>query len=145
MRVTGAMTFEQYWADPRFQSKKANLRGSKKQAFGDNIYHRSNKGGWLQADSHHSFEDGSPNQNNVVADTSADRMLFSDDFVYWGGSGPLLPAKFLNYGPRHITLCAGRGHKNDFPPAFVDEFVRWIRSLGESGYVGEPLDWSRTP
>jgi hypothetical protein len=32
MRVTGAMTFEAYWADPRFQTKKPNLRGSKKQA-----------------------------------------------------------------------------------------------------------------
>jgi hypothetical protein len=41
MRVTGTLTFEEYWDDPRFQSKKPNLRGSKKQAFGDNIYHRN--------------------------------------------------------------------------------------------------------
>src|SRR6266446_9096276 len=40
MRVTGAMTFNQYWSDPRFQAKQPNLRGSKKQAFGDNIYSR---------------------------------------------------------------------------------------------------------
>ena len=32
--------------------------------------------------------DGSANQSNVVADTKADRVLISDDFVYWGGSGP---------------------------------------------------------
>lgn len=145
MRVTGSMTFEQYWADPRFQVKKPNLRGSKKQAFGDNIYHLSTKGSWRQENSHHSLEDGRPNQNNVATDTSTNRVLFSDDFVYWGGSGPVLPARFLNYGPGHITLCVVRNHKNDFPAAFVDEFVVWIRSLGEKGYVGEPLDWSRTP
>src|SRR5262245_19102367 len=33
MRVTGTLTFNQYWADGRFQSKKPNMRGSKKQAF----------------------------------------------------------------------------------------------------------------
>ena len=43
MRVTESMTFEQYWNDPRFQKKKPNLRGSKKQAFGDNIYFRNAK------------------------------------------------------------------------------------------------------
>lgn len=146
MRVTGAMTFEEYWADPRFQAKKPNLRGSKKQAFGDNIYSRdSDTGLWCQADSHHSLNDGSPNISNVVADTGTDRVLFSDEFAYWGGSGPRLPSKFLRYGPRHVTLCAGRNHKNDFSPELVEEFIAWVRSRDEKGYVGEPLDWCRTP
>jgi putative DNA base modification enzyme with NMAD domain len=146
MRVTDAMTFSQYWSDPRFQRKRPNLRGSKKQAFGDSIYSwnaRTKK--WCQANSHHSMPDGSPNKLNIATDTQADRVLISDDFVYWGGSGPRLPQKFLNYGPQHISLCAGRGHKSSFPPDFVQDFVAWIRSLNEKGYVGEPLDWSRTP
>ena len=83
------MTFNQYWADPRFQAKKPNLRGSKKQAFGDNIYSRDARTKrWCQANSHHSMPDGSANRSNVAADTKADRVLVSDDFVYWGGSGP---------------------------------------------------------
>jgi hypothetical protein len=146
MRVTGAMTFEEYWRDPRFQRKKANLRGSKKQAFGDNIYSRDpGTGLWRQANSHHSLNDGSPNRLNVKADTGADRILFSDDFVYWGGSGPELPKQFLRYGARHESVRAGRGHKNRFPPELVSEYVAWIRSLNETGYCGEPLDWRRTP
>ena len=93
MHVTGPLTFEQYWVDPRFQDKKPNLRGSIKQSFGDNIYSKNAATGtWRQADSHHSLEDGTPNASNVEADTGTDRMLFSDDFVYWGGSGPSLPA-----------------------------------------------------
>jgi hypothetical protein len=145
MRITGAMTFDEYWNDPRFQIKKPNLQGSKKQAFGDNIYSRNaNRVGWCQANSHHSLTDGTPNPSNVRADTSADRMLFSDDFIYWGGSGPQIPAGFLNYGPNHVSLLVGRNHKNNFPPAFVERFVAWIRSRGESGYRGEPLDWCRT-
>ena len=146
MRVTGAMTFNQYWADPRFQVKKPNLRGSKKQAFGDNIYSRDpGKKHWCQVNSHHSMKDGTPNDSNIVADTSADRVLISDDFVYWGGSGLQIPPKFLNYGPTHVSLLVGRNHKNNFPCAFVEEFVAWIRSLGVKGHMGEPLDWCRTP
>jgi hypothetical protein len=146
MRVTEAMTFNRYWTDSRFQPKKPNLRGSKKQAFGDNIYSKDARTTlWCQANSHHSLNDGSPNESNVAADTSADRVLISDDFVYWGGSGPLLPQRFLRYGTEDINLCAGRGHKNNFPPGFVQQFIAWIRSLDVKGYAGEPLDWCRTP
>jgi len=146
MRITGAMTFDEYWNDPRFQVKKPNLRGSKKQAFGDNIYWREPKDKrWCQADSHHSLTDGTPNPSNIRADTAANRVLFSEDFIYWGGSGPQVPAGFLNYGPDHETLLVGRNHKSVFPQAFVEKFVAWIRSRGETGYLGEPLDWCRTP
>jgi hypothetical protein len=140
------MTFNQYWSGPRFRAKKPNLRGSKKQAFGDNIYWKDARTTlWCQVNSHHSLTDGSPNESNVVADMSAARVLISDDFVYWGGSGPPLPQKFLSYGTQRINLCAGRGHKNKFPPSFVHEFIAWFRSLDVKGYVGEPLDWCRTP
>jgi hypothetical protein len=33
MHVTETMSFNQYWADERFQQKKPNLQGSKKQAY----------------------------------------------------------------------------------------------------------------
>ena len=146
MRVTEAMTFEQYWSDPRFQQKKPNLRGSKKQAFGDNIYFRDSTGRrWCQLNSHHSYTDGSANPTNVSVDTGTNRVLVSDDFVYWGGSGPVLPKQFLNYGPYHESICAGRGHRNHFPEEFVEGLIVWIRSFHETGYRGEPLDWTRTP
>ena len=145
MRVTAAMSFEEYWEDPRFQLKKPNLRGSKKQAFGDNIYsRRGDTGVWLQADSHHSFPNGRPNQLNIRTDTSANRVLASDDFVYWGGTGPELPRRLLSYGSDQVTICAGRNHKNGFPSKLVQDFVDWVRSLNEAGYAGEPLDWCRT-
>lgn len=44
MRVTQTMTFDDYFVDHRFQMKKPNLAGSRKQAFGDNIYHRNEAG-----------------------------------------------------------------------------------------------------
>jgi hypothetical protein len=146
MRVTETMTFNSYWSDSRFQQKQTNLRGSKKQAFGDNIYFKDPKTGkWHQEDSHHSHSDGAPNRANVAADTQADRVLVSNDFVYWGGSGPEMPKKFLNYAPSRESICVGRNHKNNFSPGLVKEFTAWIRSLNEQVYSGEPLDWARTP
>jgi hypothetical protein len=145
MRITEAITFEQFWDDPRFQQKKPNLRGSKKQAFGDNIYSRDRTGRrWCQLNSHHSLADGSPNPDNVSADTGTNRVLVSDDFVYWGGVGPALPKQFLNYGPNHESVLAGRGHRNHLPLQLVEDVVAWIKSLHQGGYCGEPLDWVRT-
>src|SRR5437588_8852326 len=40
MRISETMTFEKYWEDPRFLSKRPSFGGSRKQAFGDNIYRR---------------------------------------------------------------------------------------------------------
>jgi hypothetical protein len=144
MRVTETMSFDQYWKDPRFQSKKPYLRGSKKQAFGDNIYHRDSKTRhWHQEDSHHSHPDGTPNKGNIANDTQADRVLISDDFVYWGGGGPKLLKKLRNHNG--LDICGKRGHKNAFPDKMIEEFIVWLRSLGQKGYCGEPLDWERSP
>ena len=146
MRVTETMTFNSYWNDSRFQQKKPNLRGSKKQAFGDNIYFKNPKTGkWHQENSHHSHADGTTNRANVATDTQANRVLVSADFVYWGGSGPEIPKKFLSYGQNYESICVVRNHKNNFSPGLVKEVVAWIRSLNEQGYSGEPLDWARTP
>ena len=142
MRVTEAMTFNDYWKDDRFRRKVPNLRGSKKQAFGDNIYFREATGHWCQQDSHHSYRDGKPNPHNIRNDTQMDRVLVSTDFAYWGGSGPEIPLQFGNF--HRDDICAGRNHKCRFPRDLIDDFVTWVRSLGASGYCGAPLDWTRT-
>ncbi len=137
MRVGEAMSFEQYWQDPRFRQKRPNLCASLKRAFGDNIYHRdSNLVQWHQVDSHHSYEDGTPNPANIAHDTRVDRVLISQDFVYWGGNGPILP-EF----EEHNICKEGRGHKANFPCEVVEEFIDWLRNLGDKGYCGTPLDW----
>jgi hypothetical protein len=144
MRVSEGMTFDEYWRDPRFQEKKPNLRGSKKQAFGDNIYHRPSPGKpWQQLNSHHSFADGTCNPANIRNDTQTNRVLIGEDYVYWGGAGPKIPGKFRNYGGADI--CARRGHKNNFPDDMIADFVAWLRDSGATGFQAPPLDWNRTP
>ena len=140
MKVQETLSFSEYWHDERFLSKRPSMRGSKKQGFGDNIYHRATKSGkWIQADSHHSHEDGTPNYANVKNDTSADRVLAAKHFVYWGGSGPQIPKKFRHWSGTDI--CALRGHKVNFPTPMVDAFVNWIEQRGEWGLCGLPLEW----
>lgn len=140
MRVTEVMTFSEYWNDPRFHSKRPNLKGSLKQSYGDNIYFKNEAGDWHQQDSHHSHEEGEQNCDNIRHDTQTDRVLISNDYVYWGGEGPKIPEKFLNYNGEDIRK-KGSSHKNKFSPELVEEFIKWLHSLGLKGYMGEPLDW----
>lgn len=142
MRVTEAITFNEYWLSPRFREKRPNLKGSKKQAFGDNIYFKDGSGVWHQADSHHSYLGGSHNPHNIARDTKADRVLLSTEYSYWGDSGPQLPLKFRHY--HGIDICAHRGHKCKFPDDLVRDFEAWFHGLGERGYLGTPADWGKT-
>ena len=142
MRVSETMSFNDYWADSRFQCKKPNMRASRKCAFGDNIYHRDD-GHWIQLDSHHSLADGSPNPRNIRNDTKTDRVLLATHFAYWGGSGPRVPDRFRDFDGH--DLCIGIGFKKNFPRSMEAMFVEWIGSLETVGCVGRPLDWPKTP
>jgi len=143
MRVSAAMTFNEYWSDSRYQEKKPNLRGSKKQAFGDNIYFKPPGKPWQQMNSHHSFADGSCNVANVENDTQANRVLIGEKFVYWGGRGPKIPALFRSYDG--VNICAKRGHKKNFSDEMIAAFLDWIGEKDQWGYLAPPLDWNRTP
>ncbi|WP_145362211.1 Nmad2 family putative nucleotide modification protein [Stratiformator vulcanicus] len=141
MRVTEVLTFDQYWSDTRFKRKRPNLRGSLKQAYGDNIYHRHPQtGDWLQEDSHHSYADGSSNPANVERDTQSDAVLIGEEFYYWGKSGPKIPNQFRNYNGLDVCL-SGPGHKCNFPHVLAGLFVHWIRSQVDHGYLGEPAEF----
>jgi hypothetical protein len=145
MKVDETLTFDQYWADERFLLKRPNLRGSKKMAFGDNIYHRKGEGyDWKQLNSHHTLADGRTNKFNLKTDTSINRVLISRTFTYWGGHGLQVPAQFRNYNGDDI-VCAARNHRSNFAPQMVLDFLKWLEPLAHEGYVGEPLDWDRTP
>lgn len=139
MQVSRTMTFTEYWNDADYEIKRPNLRGSQKLAFGDNIYHKFGQR-FIQADSHHSYADGSPNPHNIRNDTQTDRLLLADKFVYWGGDGPAIPKRFR----KAPNICAVRGHKCQFPDAFAAAFVGWIEAENVWGCPGRPLDWDRT-
>lgn len=142
MEVAECLTFNDYWQDRRFRRKRPNLRGSIKQAFGDNIYHRHRTSGrWIQADSHHSREGGRANRGNVRHDTQVDRVLIAPNFIYWGAGGPRIPSRLRREG-RDVCI-GGQGHKCRFPDSVVRGFIEWIGTIEPRGYVGEPREFAR--
>ena len=106
MRVTEVIDTPSYWIDSRFQFKKPAIQTEisiRVSASGDNIYEWRGQNNWRQLHSYHSHPDGTQNEAHTAKDTSVPRVLLSDDFVYFGGEGPLLPSKYLNDGD--LKLC----------------------------------------
>jgi hypothetical protein len=137
MRVTDESTFDDYWRDPRFAAKKPIVSGSFMQRFGDNIYHRQAPGTpWIQADSRHSRAGGVTNHDFLRTDTgTTDRVLLSDDYIYWGARAPALPPDLAIFG------AFKRGVKHRFPAQAVEGLLRWRRERNERGWVGNPVEW----
>jgi hypothetical protein len=140
MRVEEALTWDQYSVDPRFRTKQPFRRGSRKQSCGDNIYFRApGNTPWQQRDSFHSRENGSADPDHVKRDTGVNRVLVSQDFLYVGGEGPMLPDLHDVQGR---PLCkVGIGHSKFEDPALIAAFVAWLRALGASGFQGVPFEW----
>lgn len=143
MRVDEILTHDAYWMDPRFVAKRPNRRGSVKQRYGDNIYHRDATGEWVQEDSRHSLDDGSPNSGHIEQDTRADAVLVSQEFAYHGGSGPQIPDRFRDWAGYDICR-QGRGYRCQFPQDLRDAFLEWLQTDVARGYQGAPHDWQRT-
>lgn len=98
MNISEICTFEEYWADTRFQIKKPVRNGSPVMMVGDNVYHKDvTTGDWIQEDSHHSNLDGSPNITNFQRDTQTDNVLISNHFFYFGSAAPPVDLASIDY------------------------------------------------
>ena len=117
MKVMETLETAEYWDDLRFQRKKPEMRYNWVAASGDNIYEPIGPSKWRQLNSYHSKQDGTPNDQHKHRDTSVERVLVSEDYVYYGGEGPKLPTRFLPGGC--MEMChAGQNYRR-----FRDEKV----------------------
>lgn len=141
MQVTETTTFDGYATDARFEAKKPFRKGSRKQSCGDNIYFRANPAGdWRQRDSFHSRDDGHIHPRHVARDTDVNRVLISQNFIYFGGTGPVFPHDLHDRDGR--PLCkSGRGRSCFNDPQLVQDLQRWIQSFEVTGYQGSPQEW----
>lgn len=140
LRVSGKCSFQEYWDNPGFAIKRPFFGGSLSRAYGDNIYHRDSQGGWLQEKSHHSFPDGTANEENLLTDTGSDNVLWSDNFVYFGRTAPAIPDHLRNFNGEDL-YPPGRSHRVHFSADLVAAVDSWFHALRVRGYVARPAAW----
>ncbi|MDW3182660.1 hypothetical protein [Roseobacter sp.] len=143
MRVTGTLTFDEYWSSPAFLAKQPLQNGSRAMMVGDNIYSRSNEDApWLQADSHHSYPDGSPNHSNIEKDTRTNKVLLSEHFLYFGNAAEKVPQCILD----GIGYSNGRNHRK-FDEAVAKPILKWFNDVSKgriNTIVGDPFDFRQS-
>ncbi len=136
MQVSEIVTFEQYWNEPRFSIKKPMRNGSQKMLVGDNIYSKDGQS-WVQLDSHHSNPDGSMNFTNLRKDTSANSVLISNNFYYFGASSVSIPQQIL----QRLGYKNKIGHWK-FSGDSNDELLSWLATSGPSNrIIADPTDF----
>lgn len=140
MRVTEKITFQQYWDNPQHLIKRPNFGASLAHAYGDNIYHRSEDGDWIQERSHHSYEDGSHNKDNLDRDTiTSDAVLLSSDFTYFGKNSTPVPPELRAFAGDDLYPNV-RDYRVYEDSLFVGAVDHWFRQLPK-GLLGHPIDW----
>ena len=145
MKVTETMGFQEYWEDPRFSIKKPRFDSGRSLAYGDNIYFKEDDAGpWQQINSHHSYPDGRFGEDNLRKDTGVDRVLISEEFVYFGTNAPVIPPHLRDSRDMDL-VCDRHGDKVNFSPERVAETVDWIEGFGETGVLGKPVWFHRLP
>lgn len=137
MKITEKITFNEYWFNEKYRCKKPVMNGSLKVMYGDNIYHQNDNGEWLQADSHHSYENGEQNPLNVKTDTSTtDSVLISDEFYYFGVNKFLIPDELA------LKICkTGPGYRHADPEA-SKILIEFLKKNYEAGYLGDPIQFN---
>lgn len=140
MRVDAEMTFDQYWNDPRFTRKRPQIPGPKVRMVGDRTYrHEDGCADWsFDTSMHYIASAPQKNGGHVVSDTKVDRVLLSQNYTYWGKSGPAIPSHLLPLFPPR------RGHKRNHDLALLAE-LHAILALGKPlGLAGDPADWDNS-
>lgn len=131
MQVGEILTFDEYWEDCRFKSKRPVFNKGIMHMYGDNIYHHIGSK-WMQEPSHHSNIDGSINDVNLKKDTQTDRVLIATEFYYFGNNAIRIPTEF------EPLICRCRNHKVCNDDFSVEKFIAYIYQKYDSGIHGLP-------
>lgn len=142
MEVTGEATFDDYWANPAYASRRPARNGTQKKQVGDNIYHRASVNApWQQEDSVHSLVDGSQSELNTAHDTRINRVLLSAKYVYLGSLAEPLPLQVIN------ELGYERNPRDyyRFESASTPELVAWLQAkvaAAPNRVLADPINFS---
>jgi hypothetical protein len=135
MKVNEKLTFREYFNDNRFMQKKPKFNEKKVICkCGDNIYEPISENVYRQLQSMHSLNRSCEEDlKNKKKDLSGEYVLISNEYVYFGRKGPVLPDGLKN-------LIVGRGHKNNFPEDTKRSAIDFFDSLSK-GIQNSPTIW----
>lgn len=137
MQVDQAMSFDEYWSDPRFANKRPQVPGPKMRNVGDRTYrHEPGQTGWqFDLSMHHLPSTTKSAGRHAALDTKVDRLLVGKRFTYWGNSGPPVPTHLIGLFP------SPRGNKCPTAGPLLDELHELCGLNHPQGVVGDPTDW----
>lgn len=87
-----------------------------------------------------SLRRGAHGEGDRRTDLSGGWVLLSDHFFYFGDRPVALPEALMG------IVKQGQGHKSTFNAPSVEDFVRWIYSLGHppGSIIGKPQQWRQS-
>jgi hypothetical protein len=125
MKVREVLTFNEYWSDERFASRKPTHATAISRC-GDNIWHKEGRRWVLEPNDNHQ-------RDQRRFDTSGENVLIATEFFYFGREAVELPKEFMG------LRCNGRGHKNEDNEELIGRFWNWLNEKREGrGRIGYP-------
>ena len=127
MQVERAFTFREYSDQQQLRILRRN----------DNIYQPLSDGGYTQRKNIWHGSEG------IHKDLSADRVLYSEKFVYFGRNAPEIPTEYTGFIPKgqgHLVFGSRSGKQAD--PAMerkIKRLVRWAFAQRKAE-MGRPFD-----
>ncbi|MEG0938971.1 MAG: hypothetical protein RSE32_07785 [Comamonas sp.] len=142
MEITSEATFDDYWSNPDYVSRRPVRNGTPMKQVGDNIYHRtSTDSPWQQEDSVHSLIDGSQSELNTKHDTRINRVLLSTKYVYLGSSAEPLTQQVIN----ELEYKKNPRDYFRFKAEQVPNFIAWLKAkvaANSNRVIADPINFS---
>ena len=147
MKVEGRLTFDEYWADPRFQAKRHSPGASCRRAQGDNVHHRDPRTGQYERIPLHHCCNPEKTYLRPYSDTHSEWVLYSRKFFYFGVDAIAPPEiSGLREDGRPVRFPHDtRNYFRNYPEGMRARIVEWLEeqvSL-DVGLRGFPGFWCR--
>ena len=136
MRVDESLTFEEYWRDPRFKSKRPHWTKHAPivEKCGDNCYQPTGHGAFRQRRSGHwDHKRNREDDRKKSRDLGGERVLVGKRFCYYGGDAVPFPAHVRFRPP-------ARFNRVNFTDKEKTALLKFLKTRPQ-GVRGAPRDW----
>ena len=135
MQVSSRMSFDQYYADKRFEKKKPNAKSKDwRKHCGDNFYYKDKSDRWEQQP--FSFHDTPENKRQ---DLKHPYVFIAKHFYYFGRKAKIIPSRYSS------LILKRQGVKCKHAPKIAEGFLVWLQNNFKPGIHGEPRDCESKP